>query len=247
MQPETSNQHLSRISTLWTLVHQAHAGAENASSAQRVLMERYCGAVHRYLLGALRDEHAADDLFQEFCVRFLRGAFRNADPERGRFRDFVKTAVYHLVIDYQKRKYKLAGAPLEAAEPAVETPSLAESDRAFLESWREQLMDRTWLALDALEKKTGQPHFTVLRFRTDHPLLSSQELAEQLGPHLNKSLTVDAVRQALHRARDKFTDLLLAEVEQSLENAERGRVEEELADLGLLAYCSTALTRRYKS
>lgn len=241
-----ASQHLSHITTLWTLVYQAHRDeADRADAAQRLLLERYGGAVHRYLLGALRDPEAADDLFQDFCVRFLRGAFRNAERGRGRFRDFLKTAVYHLVIDYQKAKHKRTGVPLDDAELAVAPPSQVESDREFLESWRAELMDRAWIALENLEKNSGQPHFTVLRFRTDHPLLSSQELAEHLGPRLGKSLTVDAARQALHRARDKFTDLLLAEVEQSLHDPER--LEEELAEIGLLTYCQSALLRRQRN
>jgi hypothetical protein len=50
-------------------------------------MGSYHRAVHRYLLGALRDEDAAEELFQEFALRFVRGDFRWADRGRGRFRD----------------------------------------------------------------------------------------------------------------------------------------------------------------
>src|SRR3712207_7176976 len=49
-----------------------------------------------------RSEAAAEELLQEFAVRFLRGDFRRADPQRGRFRDYVKTALIHLVIDHQR-------------------------------------------------------------------------------------------------------------------------------------------------
>src|SRR5262245_41794459 len=96
--PEKVHERLSRITTLWSLVYEAHGDAADAAkAAQHRLMDRYGGAAHRYLLGALRDADAADDLFQDFSLRFLRGDFRNADPERGRFRDFVKTALFHLI------------------------------------------------------------------------------------------------------------------------------------------------------
>jgi RNA polymerase sigma-70 factor (ECF subfamily) len=242
MSQDSPNPRLSRISTVWSLVRQAHQGAAGAAGhAQRVLMERYSGAVHRYLLGALRDEDAADELFQEFCLRFVRGDFRRADPQRGRFRDFVKTALFHLIADHRKRRRPL---PLGAEEPARMPPALTESEQEFLSSWREELLERVWLGLAEIERKTGQPCHTVLRFRTDHPLLSSAELAERLGVLLGKELTVPAVRQALYRARDRFTELLLAEVEQSLENPCREDLEQELTDLGLLAYCRSALGRR---
>src|SRR5262245_18556900 len=86
-----SAQRLSSISTLWSLVEKAHQETIAAAIAQRALLQRYCGAVYRYLLGALLDEAAAEDLFQDFALRFLRGDFRRADPGKGRFRDYLKT------------------------------------------------------------------------------------------------------------------------------------------------------------
>jgi RNA polymerase sigma-70 factor (ECF subfamily) len=246
MDPESRNQRLSRISTLWSLVYQAHQGSgEAVSTAQRALLERYGGTVHRYLLGALRDPDGADELFQEFCLRFLRGAFQRADQERGRFRDFVKTALFHLVVDYRKRQASRhrsldAGMP----EPAGAAPELADADRRFLESWREELLDRTWRALEQQEQKTGQPHHSVLRLRADQPLLTSLELAEHVGRKLGKPCSVAATRQALHRAREKFADILLQEVIHSLDNPTPDEVEQELADLGLLGYCESARQRR---
>ena len=117
-------------------------------------MERYAGAVHRYLLGALRDADAADELFQEFALRFLRGAFKNASAERGRFRDFVKTALFHLIVDYQKRRQTRPEPLLPGLhEPVVSPSNRVESEQEFLESWREELMERTWLALAEFEQQ----------------------------------------------------------------------------------------------
>src|SRR5258708_2380538 len=93
------------MQTLWTLVCKAHQGPDkDGQQARAALLERYRGAVHRYLLGALRDADAADELAQEFALKFLRGEFRNADPERGRFRSFLKTALVRLVIDFHRRR-----------------------------------------------------------------------------------------------------------------------------------------------
>lgn len=241
-----AEQRLSHITTLWSVVDRAHSPAsEPLSDAQRVLIERYGGAVHRYLLGALRDRDAADDLFQEFSLRFLRGDFRNAHPQRGRFRDYVKTAVFHLIVDYQKRQKRMP-RPLtpEIHEPAVIDPPVTASEHDLMAAWREQLMDRTWIALAGFEQRTGQPYSTILVLRTDQPTLSSAELAERVGAKLGKTYRVDAIRQALRRAREKFADLLLDEIVQSLEQPSVERLAEELADLGLLAYCRSALKRR---
>src|SRR5438874_250561 len=113
------NERLSDIVTLWTVVRQAHDRSNNdtLTQAQRFLMERYCSAVHRYLLGALQDEEEADDLFQEVAMRFLRGDFRGTDASRGRFRDYVRTVLIHLVTDIH-RAQRRTGKALPADLPA---------------------------------------------------------------------------------------------------------------------------------
>jgi DNA-directed RNA polymerase specialized sigma24 family protein len=73
---------------------------ESVTTARRQLLLRYGRAVHRYLLGALRDADAADELSQESALRFLRGGLRGADSQRGRFRTFLKGVLCHLVADY---------------------------------------------------------------------------------------------------------------------------------------------------
>src|SRR5438874_2663481 len=126
MAPGDSQQRLSKINTLWTVVRAAHEPASTAmGAAQHLLMERYCTAVHRYLLGALRDEEAADELFQEFALRFLRGDFRRTDAKKGRFRDYVRTVLIHLVNDHHRaRKARPSPLPEQVAaethEPADE-------------------------------------------------------------------------------------------------------------------------------
>lgn len=241
MQRETPDDRLSRISTLWTMVFEAHAGrAGGAAAAQNALMHRYGGAVHRYLLGALRDADAAAELSQEFALRFLRGDFRRADPERGRFRDYVRVSLSRLASEYH-RKQKRKPAPLssDAPDPAVED-SGCDDDRAFIASWREELLERTWQAL----AEANLAFHTVLLHRIDHPDASSAQMAEQLTALLGKAVNAAWVRKTLQRAHDKFADLLVEEVARSLQTAESEPLREELEELELLKYCGAALERR---
>ena len=85
-------------------------------------MCRYSGAVHRYFLTAVNNPDEAEELDQEFAIRFLRGDFRRSDPEKGRFRDYVKRAVQNMISDYYRRKKssRTRGSPM--VEPAVEDP-----------------------------------------------------------------------------------------------------------------------------
>ncbi|HZW29358.1 MAG TPA: sigma factor [Isosphaeraceae bacterium] len=242
--------HLSRIETHWTAVVRAHRDpGDGAVEARALLLERYGGAVRRYLLASLRDVDAADDLAQEFALRFLRGDFKNADPGRGRFRDFLKRAVYHLMIDYHRARRttpKLLGD--DAPEPAAagdDADAWADDlDRQFLESWREQLMAHAWAALEKVQERTGQPFAAVLRLRVACPELRSPQLAEQLSQRLGRPVNAGWVRLNLHRARDLFVESLLGQVEHSLGTHSPERLEQELIELGLFEYCRSALRHR---
>jgi RNA polymerase sigma-70 factor (ECF subfamily) len=241
--------HLSRIDTQWTMVFRAHQGPSDAAAeAQRTLMLRYRGAVHRYLLASLHDPEAAEELSQEFALRFLRGDFRNADPGRGRFRDFIKRAIYHLIVDHHRaRKRRPGSLPDECAEVADEDetpPSLQEHDERFRQSWRAELMGKAWAELDELQAKSGRPFAAVLRLRVDQPSLSSAEMATTLSERLGRTVNAAWVRQNLLRARDLFVESLLREVARSLEEPTTERLEEELEELGLLEHCKSALKRR---
>src|SRR5207302_10705945 len=86
---DSDNPHISQLQTRWTLLARAQPGEAHAREAAAELLPRYCAAIYTYVLGALGDETAADEECQDFALRFIRGDFRHARPERGRFRDYV--------------------------------------------------------------------------------------------------------------------------------------------------------------
>jgi RNA polymerase sigma-70 factor (ECF subfamily) len=237
MQPDELNARLASISTQWTKLfaaHQDHGGA--TAAARRELLLRYYAAVYRYLLGTLRDPAAAEELTQEFAVRFLRGDFKRADPQRGRFRDFLKSALRHLAHDYWRRQDK---APVPLPSDAPEPADADVVDQPFLDRWREELLAQAWAALAEVERQGGQPYHAVLRGKVEG--VRSVQLAARLRAEWGKSFTEDGVRQVLHRARKKFAELLVDEVARSLQTAKPEAVERELIELGLLDYCRSAL------
>jgi RNA polymerase sigma-70 factor (ECF subfamily) len=245
MNAEQLEQHISQITTAWTVLFQAHASeGTSVDKAREQLLQRYSAPVYRYLLSAVRNADVADDLFQEFALRFVRGDFKRADPERGRFRDFLKRGLYHLVVDHYRRLQRQP-QPLapEQSEPAGGEPVELESEREFLAIWRAEVMNRTWQALEQVERESGQPLYTVLRCRIDHPELPSPEMAVRLAARLHRDVSPQWVRKWLARGREKFSDLLLREVERSLEHPTEESVSEELIDLGLSDYCQAALKR----
>ena len=236
MDPSDPNQHISEVCTRWSRV--LHPGQE---------LPRYYGPVYRYLLGVTRDPAAAQELANDFAVRFLEGKFKEATPEKGRLRDLIKKAVRNLAVDFWRKRQREKARPLTAEEDAhasrfLTNPETEEFDIAC----RDDLLAQAWQALKNAEQTSGKPVFTVLKFKVDHPAMRSADLAQQVGNLLHKELTPETVRQMLHRARNLFADLLLQALAGVLGSSDPAALEKELIDLKLLEYCKSALDRRKK-
>jgi RNA polymerase sigma-70 factor (ECF subfamily) len=246
---------LAQFSTHWSNIFRARGGEGDAAMAARnALLLRYIEVVLRYLRAVLRDPRVVDHVCSNFAVRVLESdrLFQNADPQRGRFRDYLKAVLQHMIADYYRQEardhkqcQRLSGEH-ELADPAS---LLEEQDQDFVRCWREELIKWVWRQLDQRDQKTGQKHALLLRLQAKKPETRSTQLAELLSEKMGKPFTAAGVRQILHRAREMFGELLVAEVARSLQVDPgdpdgNSRVEEELIDLGLLfSYCKKALER----
>ena len=230
MEPEMVSSRLSRINTHWSIVQKAHDDPgglqENRSrtDAMSELWEQYHRAVHRYLTGLLRARgqatpELADELTQEFGLRLVSGKFGNAHPGLGRFRDYLKQCLRHLIHDHFRARRRL---PESLAE---DVPAPLIGDEEFLTCCREQLINN---ALDDLAR--SKPSFHVaLTLRIDHPELRVHELAERL------STSPGQFRTTLCRARAMFAGILIRHVQNTVSSSDL--LIEELSELGLLRYC----------
>ncbi|HEY6562856.1 MAG TPA: sigma factor, partial [Pirellulaceae bacterium] len=145
METDALAERLSHIRTQWSAVFDAHRAEHGNCDTRNQLVHRYLGAVHRYLLGAVKDPELAEDLCQEFAVRFLRGDLRRADPDRGRFRDYVRTVLINLVNDAHRSR-QARPVPLGAGHEGIVAPVLRDDEDHvdFIATWREELIARTW-------------------------------------------------------------------------------------------------------
>jgi DNA-directed RNA polymerase specialized sigma24 family protein len=246
---------LAQLSTHWSNIFRAReAEGDSAMAARNALLLRYVEVVLRYLRAVLRDQNVVDHVCSNFAVRVLESdrLYQNADPQRGRFRDYLKAVLQHMIADYyreqsrEQRQCQHLSAEQELADPSSLT---AEQEQDFVRCWREELIKWVWHQLEQRDHKTGQKYAVLLRLQAKKPQVRSTQLAELLSAKLGRTFTAAGVRQLLHRAREVFGDLLVAEVARSLQvdpsdpngNA---RVEQELIDLGLLfSYCKKALER----
>jgi len=246
MSSEKPASRLSQISTSWTQLFAAHDPTAAMRAARRRLFERYEAPVRSYLLGALRDEEAAEECFQEFALRLLRGDFKRADPKLGSFRKYLKTALLNMVRDHEQKERRRSRF-LSTDEPGatIQDPLAEDTGREFDTNLRDEMVGRALKALERSDGQTGQHLHRVLQLRIDHPEMTSEQMAEHLAPIQGKPLTAQWVRKRLFNARRRFAELLLDDVATSLEFPTVESLEEELIDLGLFEYCRSLVRERY--
>jgi RNA polymerase sigma factor (sigma-70 family) len=224
--------------TRWSLVAAA-AGqdGEHSRTALADLCQAYWYPLYAFLRRRGNSAEDARDLTQEFFATLLeKGYLVDADPDRGRFRSFLLTAVSHFVskerekavaqkrggnwrrlsLDFQEgeRRYQL-----EPADPW--TP-----ERIFLRRWALTLLDRTLAELRQDHADAGKlPLFDTLKM-----FLTGEEgtpplarIASELGT------TAGAVKVAVHRLRQKFREKLRSEIAQTVSSS--AEIDEELRSL----------------
>src|SRR5439155_1910921 len=90
---ESGTVRLDEISTEWETIHDSGE-----------FVRRYGAAVQAYLLALLKNRHDAEDVAQDFFLRVCRHRFVRANQDRGRFRDYLKTAVRNAALNFARRK-----------------------------------------------------------------------------------------------------------------------------------------------
>ncbi|MEZ6095868.1 MAG: sigma factor [Pirellulaceae bacterium] len=237
-----ANSRLSGIETRWSLIRDANASSGGQSMT--LMIERYGPAIKRYLLASLRNEEAADEVFQEFALRLVRGDFRNANEHKGRFRSLIKTALYHLIVDWHRKQAKRHKLQSNADVEFVYCEDSEILDEPFSVAWREVLLQNAWSRLLQLQKATSKPYYSVLKLRVDHPEFSTTRLQELFEQEGYGEFSKTAFRVFLHRARKRFATLLVEQVRESMESPTDDELEAELIELGLHHYCKADSTAK---
>jgi RNA polymerase sigma-70 factor (ECF subfamily) len=223
--------------THWSVVLAAGQGQENSPPAQRAL-ETLCRAywypIYVYVRRKGHGPDDAQDLTQEFFAQLIaKEHLRLADREKGRFRTFLLAMLdYFLAREWsrahrQKRggQYQFVSLDQKDAEgrfrhePAVtETP-----EKHFQRQWALEVLKQTMAALEAECVSQGKGALfqeSKSLFSGERPASIYMGIAERLG------LTEGAVRVKVHRLRQRYGELLRAEIAQTVEGP--SEVEEEL-------------------
>eukprot|EP00913_Durusdinium_trenchii_P008821 g8287.t1 len=220
------------INTRWSLIRMAHGQQTGTVEARKSLVLRYSSAIRKYLGAVTRNTEEADDLAQDVVVRMLNGDFAGADPDRGRFRDFLKTCIRNMARNYWSKKKRRKTADLDIDLLPLEDETV--DNDPWIDAWQSNLLNLTWAELENYQNThAGSVAHTVLRLRADFPDESSEELAERLSEKIGKPVRADAARQQLKRARKRFAEMLIAQIADVVDNPTAERVEDELQAVGL--------------
>ncbi len=211
--------------THWSLIVAAaeqHGAASQAALAD--LCQAYWYPTYAFIRRRGHSAEDARDLAQEFFATLLeKGYLADADPERGRFRAFLLTAVSRFISKQrekaaaQKRGGGRRVLPIDfddgetryQREPSHEWTA----ERIFARRWALTLLDRTLAALRQEHDEADKlPQFEALKIfltgETGAPPL--RQVAGQLGT------TEGAVKVAVHRLREKYRAALRSEIAQTV-------------------------------
>lgn len=221
--------------TRWSLVARAGKGdAPQARAALAELCRSYWKPVYGYVRRRHADEHEALDRTQAFFAHLLeKDLFQRADPQRGKFRAFLLTALKHFLIneaDRERRRRPAGGAvfsldntekEMSAWEPADnETP-----ERAFERQWALSLLENVLQRLRQEMETDGRGPF----FDACKGFLSGEETRPMAVIAAELQMSEGALKVAVHRLRKRYRAGLRAEVAQTVENADE--VDGEVRDL----------------
>lgn len=220
--------------TRWTVV--LAAGADHSVDAQDALAklcQTYWYPLYAYVRQRGCSTHDAQDLTQAFFERLLeKNTLAQITRERGKFRSFLLTALNHFLVDEWKKaraQRRGGGRVISLDSTAAETRYAREPaetctpEKLFEQNWALALLDSVFEQLRLEYEKTGKARlFTEIKFclTGEKNSVPYELLAERLG------LPVNTLKVAVHRLRQRYRELLRAEVANTVTSPEE--VEEEL-------------------
>jgi RNA polymerase sigma-70 factor (ECF subfamily) len=202
--------------TRWTLILSAREGPEHERAALETLFATYWKPVYFYLRRKGLAVEAAEDAVQGFFLHLMeRDVLERLDPARGRFRSYLLTSLDHYVVNQYhhaaavKRGGRTKIVPLDTLVGERDLPAAAEDpDRAFDREWATGVMERA-IARLRVEYEQGRrkgPADVFLAFFRPVESPSYADAAAACG------LTTAQFKAALHRARERFRELVREEV-----------------------------------
>ncbi len=220
--------------TRWTLVLESRG----ESPAAREALEKLCRVYWRPIYEFVRREgvspEEAKDITQGFFALILaRQDFQSVRQEKGRLRSFLLASLKHFMANARRdaAALKRGGGQIAIPLDGIEDRDQAEFDRGgtlsadliYDRRWAFTLLDQVFGRLREESQKSANPLLQekLTALLSDEPERPSQsEIGREFG------MTENAVKQALHRLRQRYRQLLREEIAQTV--ATPAEIEDEL-------------------
>ena len=239
MQSSASSRAQNFALTRWSVV--LAAAAQSDSTHARDSLEKLCQiywpSIYAFVRREGHDPHDAQDLTQEFFARLLeKNYLADVDRGKGRFRSVLLASLKNFLANEwdkaqtQKRGGGKTFVPIDAQSAetrfGVDPADPQSADKIF---------DRQW-AVTLLEQ-------VLQRLRREFVAEGKEELFDQLKPTLTEAsravsyaeigarlgMSEGAVKVAVYRLRQRYRDLIRAEIAETVSSA--AEVEDELRSL----------------
>jgi RNA polymerase sigma factor (sigma-70 family) len=195
--------------TRWSLVYAArNSDPAAASDALAALCAAYRPAVLAYVYRYCGNRDDAQDLTQSFFERLLAKRLDIiADPNRGQFRQFLRTAISHFVSNH----YDALNAQRRTVRPGLHEidPDASGPEAAFELTWAVTVLERAHASLASEAQAAGKSAlFAAVQDFLLEPAtkLDYVQLADQLN------LRANTLAVSVHRLRSRMRELVRAEV-----------------------------------
>lgn len=208
--------------TRWSQISAA-AGCDRGALSW--LCERYWEPLRGHLCRRGVDAHLAEDMTQDFFAAMLEGdLIQRADPVRGRFRTFLLACLeFHLAHSTERARAQKRGGGAVSDELADPPAPDRDPTHGFDHAWAESILERVRDRLHA--EGDARSH------RLEAFLSANGDAAAYAAAGAELNLGEGAVKVAVHRLRNRFRELLRAEVAETLAVPTAEAIDAELGDL----------------
>jgi RNA polymerase sigma-70 factor (ECF subfamily) len=226
------------VTTHWSVVLAAQGPSPAAEEALEKLCRTYWRPIYSFVRREGRAVEDAQDLTQGFFARLLaRHDFNAVRQEKGRLRSYLLVSLKHFLANERQRAMTIKrgeGRPPISLDEILaherndpEPADALTADRIYERRWALTVLERV---LDRLGEEYRAGGNAVLFDRFKELLadesrggVSQAQIASEAG------MTENAVKQAYHRFRRRYRELLREEIAHTV--AAPGDVEDELRHL----------------
>lgn len=223
------------VTTKWSVVLAAgRSDTTRSQAALEKLCRTYWYPLYAYVRRRGYSPEDAQDLTQAFFAQLLEDrSLAGADPNLGRFRSYLLTAMNHFLTDeWKKGRAQKRGGGCEVLsldwalaqerfdlEPADDSAP----DRIFEKQWALALLAEVLNRLELEYQLDGKAEiFTALK----QTLMGSRESQPYAELAVGLGMNESAVKVAVHRLRKRYRELIREEIAGTLERSQD--IDEEM-------------------